>query len=55
MMKKQAAALVLALCVTLTGCGREEEKAGSLLGQAAGLEDDEILLVVGGREIPAWR
>ena len=55
MMKKQAAALVLALCVMLTGCGREEEKAGSLLGQAAGLEDDEILLVVGGREIPAWR
>ena len=55
MMKKRAAALALALCVTLTGCGREEEAAGSLLGQAAGLEDDEILLTAGGREIPAWR
>ena len=55
MMKKQAAALVLALCVTLTGCGEKAAEPGSLLGQAAGLEDDEILLVVGGREIPAWR
>lgn len=55
MMKKRAAALALALCVTLTGCGREEEAASSLLGQAAGLEDDEILLVTDGREIPAWR
>ena len=54
-MNRRFAAPALALCILLTGCGEKAAEPGSLLGQAAGLEDDEILLVVGGREFPAWR
>ena len=52
---KNTIVLALALCLLLSGCGKKETDAGSLLGQAAGLEDDTPLLTVDGREIPAWK
>ena len=52
---KNTIVLALALCLLLSGCGKKETDAGSLLGQAAGLEDDAPLLTVDGREIPAWK
>ena len=54
-MKKATAALALILCLFLSGCGKKEMDAGSLLGQAAGLDDEAPLLTVDGREIPAWK
>ena len=52
---KNTIVLALALCLLLSGCGKKETEAGSLLGQATGLEDDAPLLTVDGREIPAWK
>ena len=55
-MRKRMAALALALCLGLSGCGvKKEEDDASLLGRAAGLGEDLILLTVDGREVPAWR
>lgn len=57
-MRKRAAALALALCVGLSGCTLEREgrrEDASLLGRAAELAEETILLSVDGREIPAWR
>ena len=57
-MRKRAAALALALCVGLSGCALEREgrrEDASLLGRAAELAEETILLSVDGREIPAWR
>ena len=55
-MKKRMAALALALCLGLSGCAlREEEEKASLLGRAAELGEDMVLLTVDGREVPAWR
>ena len=50
--------LALALCFLLSACGGKEEPSrgrASLLAQAAELEEEETLLVIGGREVPAWR
>jgi len=50
------AALTLALCLGLSGCAlKKEEENASLLGRAAELGEELILLTVDGREIPAWR
>ena len=55
-MRKRIAALALALCLGLSGCGLKKEEEGvSLLGRAAELGEEMILLTVDGREIPAWR
>lgn len=56
-MKKRVTALVLLLCLTLTACGGREDSRGqtSFLGQAADIREDETLLTVDGREVPAWR
>lgn len=55
-MKKRVTILALLLCLILSACGG---KAGqgqmSLLGTAAGIQEDAVLLTVDGREIPAWR
>ena len=54
-MRKTTTLLALILCLLLSGCGKKETGAGSLLGQAAGLDDNVPLLAVDGREIPAWK
>lgn len=55
-MRKRIGALALALCLGLGGCGVKGEKAdASLLGRAAELGEEEVLLTVDGREVPAWR
>ena len=50
-MRKRAAVLALILC--LSGCSAREE--ASLLGKAADLGEEVVLLTVDGREVPAWR
>lgn len=54
-MKRAVAAAML--CLLLSGCGRGGDSAasGGLLGRAAGLDESETLLVIDGREIPAWQ
>jgi len=50
--------LALTLCLFLTACGGKEERGegqASLLVRATGLEEEEILLTVDGREVPVWR
>ena len=52
--------MCLALCLSLAGCAAAPQflqapNAAPLLGSAAGVEEEEILLRVDGREIPAWR
>lgn len=54
-MKKQIFALLLPMGLLLTACGREPEPAIRLLGQAAGLDEAETLLVIDGHEIPSWQ
>lgn len=54
-MRKRAAALALALCLGLSGCAPKEEEPESLLGKAANLGEELVLLTVDGREVPAWR
>ena len=50
-------ALALSLLLTACGGGEAEDTRGraSLLARAAELDEEEILLTVDGREIPAWR
>ena len=58
-MKRRMWTLALTLCLILTACGGSEEeqpdRSPSLLGGAAGLEEEAVLLTVDGREVPAWR
>ena len=55
-MARRLTALALLLCLTLTACGGGEDSRGQGLFQgAAGVEEEEILLTVDGREVPAWR
>ena len=57
-MKMRMTCLALLLCLLLTACGgKEPDSQGrtSFLGEAAGLEEDTVLLTVDGREVPAWR
>lgn len=56
-MKRRMTAMALLLCLTLTACGGEKDSQGqmSILGQAADIQEDETLLTVDGREVPAWR
>ena len=55
-MRKRMAALTLALCLGLSGCAlKKEEENASLLGRAAELGEELVLLTVDGREVPAWR
>lgn len=51
-MKKTMA--VLLLCLFLTACAASEEPGG-MLGRASGLDEEETLLTVDGRDVPAWR
>ena len=52
MVKKTA--VVLLMCLCLTACSAPTE-SGGILGQASGLDEEEVLLTVDGREVPAWR
>lgn len=57
-MKMRMTCLALLLCLLLTACGgKEPDSRGrtSLLEEAAGLEEEEVLVTVDGREMPAWR
>lgn len=54
-MKRRIAALALALCLGLSGCAVRREREASLLGRAAEMGEDTVLLTVDGREVPAWR
>lgn len=56
-MKKRVTALALLLCLTLTACGGREDSRGqaSILGLAADMREDAVLLTVDGREVSAWR
>ena len=56
-MKRYLAAVGLVLCLALSACndGKEPVEQTSRLGEAAGLDEEAILLTVDGREIPAWR
>ena len=51
-MKKAMAVLLICLC--LSACAAPAETDG-ILGQASGLDEDETLLTVDGREVPSWR
>ena len=55
-MKRYLAAVGLVLCLTLSACevaGEEPVRQTSRLGEAAGLDEETILLTLDGREIPA--
>lgn len=52
MMKKTVAALLMCLC--LAACAAPAE-TGGILGQASGLDEEETLLTVDGREVPSWQ
>ena len=57
-MIKRIIGLALTMCLLLTACGGEEEPSrgrASLLARAAAVEEEDLFLVVDGREIPAWR
>lgn len=54
-MKKRMFALLLALCLPLSGCGGKKDAGNSILEQASGLEGDSVLLTVDGREVEAWQ
>ncbi len=48
--------LCLALLLSLTACGgKGEGEGGSLLGQAAGMDEEKTLLTVDGREVALWQ
>ena len=47
--------IVLGLLLCLSACGEAPETEASLLGQAAEMEEELVLLTVDGREVPAWR
>ena len=49
---KRAAAAVMAVCLLLAACGRREE---NVLQSANGEERETTLLMVDGREVPAWQ
>ena len=44
--RKLTAVLILLLCLPLSSCGQKTALTGSVLGQAAGLEENETLLVI---------
>ncbi len=55
-MKKGIALCCAACLLCLCGCGGERDAPRpSLLGQAAGVDEEAVLLTVDGREVPAWR
>lgn len=56
-MKRYLAAVGLVLCLILSSCsgGEEPVQQTSQLGEAAGLDEEAVLLTIDGREIPAWR
>ena len=51
-MKKTVA--VLLLCLSLTACAAPAE-TGGVLERASGLDEEETLFAVDGRDVPAWR
>ena len=57
-MKRYLMAVGLVLCLFLSSCGENGEpvvQATSRLSEAAGMEEEQILLTMDGWEIPAWR
>ena len=54
-MKRCVPALCLCLALLLSACGTSAAGEGGLLSRASGIADDEVLLTVDGREVPAWR
>lgn len=55
MMKRRVLALLLCLPLLLSACGRSASGDGGLLSRASGIDGEETLLTVDGREVPAWR
>ena len=53
--RKTILAGVLSGALLLSACGKTDAGAGGLLSRASGIADDEVLLTVDGREVPAWR
>lgn len=54
-MKRCVPVLCLCLVLLLSACGTSASGEGRLLSRASGIADDEVLLTVDGREVPAWR
>ena len=54
-MKRRILALLLCLPLVLSACGRSASGDGGLLSRASGIDGEEVLLTVDGREVPAWR
>lgn len=54
-MKRCVPVLCLCLVLLLSACGTSASGEGGLLSRASGIADDEVLLTVDGREVPAWR
>ncbi len=54
-MRKRMAALAVVIGLVLSGCSERGTEDASLLGKAAELGEEMILLTVDGREVPAWR
>lgn len=54
-MKRCVPVLCLCLVLLLSACGTSASGEGGLLSRASGIADDEVLLTVDGRAVPAWR
>jgi len=57
-LKRYLMAVGLVLCLLLSSCGKSEKpvlQRLSRLSEAAGTEEEQVLLTIDGREIPAWR
>lgn len=54
-MKRRILALLFCLVLLLSACGGTNAGEGGLLSRASGIDGEEVLLTVDGREVPAWR
>ena len=58
-MRKEILCLTLLLCLVLTACQKSDEPQQqsqvSLSDASAAIEEEQVLLSVDGREVPAWR
>lgn len=54
-MKRRILPLLLCLPLLLSACGETASGDGGLLSRASGIDQEEVLLTVDGREVPAWR
>lgn len=53
---KKGVVIGMLVLLCLSACaGKEDRESQALLGRAAGLDEEAVLLTVDGREVPAWR